>query len=157
MRLRVLACLVLSCLCASESSAQQQVVESPLPPQSVRIGRGDANPQGHAATHLCVDWSQQAWLLVYAVLPQDLHRSCAKADMERVPRARADALEAKLHRWIVHESQPAAKVAQRVVALALQQPGMPVGLTWDGGMAITYNDYNAAEKRHAAYLKDSKR
>ena len=41
MRLRVLACLVLSCLCASESSAQQQVVESPLPPQSVRIGRGD--------------------------------------------------------------------------------------------------------------------
>ena len=87
MRLRVLACLVLSCLCASESSAQQQVVESPLPPQSVRIGRGDANPQGHAATHLCVDWSQQAWLLVYAVLPQDLHRSCAKADMERVPRA----------------------------------------------------------------------
>ena len=154
MRLRVLACLVLSCLCASESSAQQQVVESPLPPQSVRIGRGDANPQGHAATHLCVDWSQQAWLLVYAVLPQDLHRSCAKADMERVPRARADALEAKLHCWIVHESQPAAKVAQRVVALALQQPGMPVGLTWDGGMAVTANDYAHAERRLQAYRDD---
>ena len=66
----------------------------------------------------------------------------------------ADALEAKLHRWIVHESQPAAKVAQRVVALALQQPGMPVGLTWDGGMAVTANDYAHAERRLQAYRDD---
>ena len=55
---------------------------------------------------------------------------------------------------LVHEVQPEAGVASRVLALARQQPGMPVGLTWDGGMAVTAGDYTAAERRLETYRAD---
>ena len=103
---------------------------------------------------LCVDRAQEAWLLVYGVLPQDRQRDCAKDGMQQVPRAQADALRAQLRRWILHDSMPGMDAAARVVELALQEPGLPVGLTWDGGMAITANDYAAAERRLAAYRTD---
>ena len=71
--------------------------------------------------------------------------------MRRVRSADIDALPARLRGWLRHEVQPAADVATRVVVLARQRPGSPVGLTWDGGMAITANDYKAAEQRLRAY------
>ena len=127
---------------------------SPLPHQPLRIGRGDANAQGNAVVAICVDQAQPAWTLLYGVLPQDGKRPCARADMQRVAQRDFPALQRRLHAWLLHEDQPEAGVAERVVALARQQPGMPVGLTWDGGMAITANDYTAAERRLAAYRAD---
>ncbi len=128
--------------------------DSPLPHQPLRIGRSDANAQGNAVAAICVDQAQPAWTLLYGVLPQDAKRPCARADMERVAQRDFPALQRRLHTWLLHEDQPEAHVAERVVELARQQPGLPVGLTWDGGMAITANDYTAAERRLAAYRAD---
>ena len=127
------------------------VQEAPLPHQPLRLGRSDANAQGNAVVAICVDRAQPAWTLLYGVLPQDGGRPCARADMERVKQRDFPALQRRLHNGLLHEEQPEAGVAARVVELARQQPGMPVGLTWDGGMAITANDYSAAERRLAAY------
>lgn len=33
-------------------------------------------------------------------------------------------------------------------------PSTPFGLTWNGGIAYTYNDYQHAKRTHAAYLAD---
>ncbi len=127
------------------------VQESPLPQHSLRVGRSDANTQGNAVTTICVDQAQPAWTLLYGVLPQDAGTPCARADMQRVKRRDFPALQRRLQAWLVHEDQPDTRVTARVIDLARQQPGMPVGLTWDGGMAITANDYSAAERRLAAY------
>lgn len=130
------------------------VEESPLPQQALRIGRSDANAQGHAVVAICLDQAQPAWTLLYAVLPQDAGRPCAHPDMQRVLRRDFPALERRLRAWLVYEVQPEAGVASRVLALARQQPGMPVGLTWDGGMAVTAGDYTAAERRLETYRAD---
>ena len=130
------------------------VQEAPLPHQPLRLGCSDANAQGNAVVAICVDRAQPAWTLLYGVLPQDDGRPCARADMERVKQRDFPALQRRLHNGLLHEEQPEAGVAARVVELARQQPGMPVGLTWDGGMAITANDYSAAERRLAAYRAD---
>lgn len=132
----------------------QTVKEEPLPKQSLRIGRSDANTQGNAVTAICVDQAQPAWTLIYGVLPQDKARPCARGDMKRVKQGDFPALQRRLRDGLLHEVQPESDVAARVMALARQQPGMPIGLTWDGGMAITATDYRAAEKRLAAYRAD---
>lgn len=130
------------------------VEEQPLPHQPLRIGRMDENVQGNLVAAICVDQEQPAWTLVYGVLPQDAARPCARKDMKKIEAREFGELQRNLRAWLLHEVQPEADVVARVLALARQQPGMPVGLTWDGGMAITANDYTAAERRLAAYRAD---
>lgn len=144
-------CLLMALLVPASACA---VEEAALPHQPLRIGRGDANAAGHAVAAICLDTAQPAWALLYGVLPQDAGRACAHPDMARVQRGEFAALQRRLRGWLVHESQPDADVAARVVALVQQQPGMPVGLTWDGGMAVTATDYTDAERRLAAYRAD---
>lgn len=144
-------CLLIALLAPASARA---VEEAALPHQPLRIGRSDANAAGHAVVAICLDTAQPAWTLLYGVLPQDAGRACAHPDMTRVQRAGFTALQRRLRGWLVHEAQPDADVAARVVALVQQQPGMPVGLTWDGGMAVTATDYTDAERRLAAYRAD---
>jgi hypothetical protein len=41
-----------------------------------------------------------------------------------------------------------------LTALLDRAPGVPFGLTWSGGIAYTYSDYQHAKRTHAAYLTD---
>ena len=138
---------------AAGGMQRHKPVETPLPAQAVWIGRGTAKPVGPAVA-ICVDQLQPAWTLIYGVPARDSNAPCARRGMHRVPNADINALPARLRSWMRHEVQPAADVATRAVALARQQPGLPVGLTWDGGMAITASDYRAAEQRLRAYEAD---
>lgn len=128
--------------------------ELPLPHQPLRIGRMDENVQENLVAAICVDQGQPAWTLIYGVLPQDAARPCARKEMKKIEAREFPELQRSLRGWLLHEFQPEADVIARVFALARQQPGMPVGLTWDGGMAITANDYTAAERRLVAYRAD---
>lgn len=130
------------------------VEEQPLPHQPLRIGRMDENVQRNLVAAICVDREQPAWTLIYGVLPQDATRPCARKEMKKIEAREFPELQRNLRGWLLHEVQPEADVVARVLALARRQPGMPVGLTWDGGMAITANDYTAAERRLAAYRAD---
>jgi hypothetical protein len=42
-----------------------------------------------------------------------------------------------------------AALVDQVLALLRDHPGTPIGVTFDGGIAITVGDYRAAERRHA--------
>lgn len=57
---------------------------------------------------------------------------------------------------IVHDDYPNVDVTAGVLALIRRYPGAPIGLTWNGGIAITYNDYRHAETGYAMYQKDPK-
>ena len=95
------------------------VQEAPLPHQPLRLGRSDANAQGNAVVAICVDRAQPAWTLLYGVLPQDGGRPCARADMERVKQRDFPALQRRLHNGLLHEEQPEAGVAARVLGQAI--------------------------------------
>ena len=155
MSLRVRACLLLSTACLVPLHAQDRVVEAPLPESGVRIGPRPA-PAGASSTVLCVDRGEAAWVLVYGLPARDATAPCAQPAMQRVAARDAAALARRLKTWQVHDIAPEAQAALRVVTLAVQQPAVPVGLTWDGGMAITATDYSDAERRLAAYRADPK-
>ena len=42
-----------------------------------------------------------------------------------------------------------------LIALLQRYPGTPFGLTWNGGLAITYGDHRYAERTYQRYLKDA--
>jgi hypothetical protein len=52
---------------------------------------------------------------------------------------------------MVNNEYPQFQVAKGIVELLKQFPGTPVGLTWNGGIAFTYNDYQYAKKLYQQY------
>jgi len=53
---------------------------------------------------------------------------------------------------IARDDYPGSRAAEGVVRLIQKYPGNPVGLTWNGGIAITYADYRHAKKTHELYV-----
>ncbi len=139
---------------AGAASAQGGQVVQGAPDPGIRLGKsGTAAP-----THVCIDsTSSPAWTLMYATADA----GCSKKEMERVTVKdfQSSAVRSRLRARVLRDAMAGTgqDALTQIGAFLVRMPGAPIGLTWDGGMAITYNDYNAAEKRHAAYLKDSKR
>ncbi len=52
---------------------------------------------------------------------------------------------------IAKDEYPGSRAAEGVVELIRKYPGNPIGLTWNGGMAITYNDYQYAKQTYRQY------
>jgi hypothetical protein len=121
-------------------------------PPDISAGVADARPPTVAA--ICVEHTQPAWILLYGMPLSGGATACAWPDMERVGVRELPGLRRRLQTWLIHEEQPESRVIERVLALVDGQPGMPVGLTWDGSMAFTANDYTAAERRLTAYRAD---
>ena len=147
------ACLAVALAALLPAPSLAQVVHG-APDPGVRIGM--PRP-GAAVTHVCVDaTSHPAWMLFYGLT--DAARPCARRDLEKLPLAqfRGAAMRDRLRGWMKHESYAASgvDVIDQIVAFVRQSPGAPIGLTFDGGMAVTFGDYDAAEKRHAAWRSD---
>lgn len=140
--------------CTGAAWAQGGQVVQGAPDPGIRLGK----PAGGAPTHVCIDTtSSPAWTLMYATADT----GCAKKDMERVTVKdfASPALRQRLRTRVLRDAMAGSgqDALKQIGAFVLQMPGAPIGLTWDGGMAITHTDYMAAEKRHAAYLKETKR
>jgi hypothetical protein len=54
----------------------------------------------------------------------------------------------RLASWIGPDRRTHA-LAKDLCATLCDAPGVPIGVTWDGGLAITASDYRAAERRLA--------
>jgi hypothetical protein len=54
----------------------------------------------------------------------------------------------RLAAWTA-DPRGAAALAVTLRQTLAENPGVPVGVTWDGGLAITFSDYRAAERRLA--------
>jgi hypothetical protein len=52
---------------------------------------------------------------------------------------------------IVKNEYAESRVVAGIIALLKTFVGTPIGLTWNGGVAITYNDYQYAQKIHQQY------
>lgn len=141
-------------LAAGLAWAQSGQVVQGAPDPGIRLGKS----AGGAPTHVCIDFtSSPAWTLMYATADA----GCAKKDMERVTVKdfASPATHQRLRKRVLRDAMAGSgqDALKQIGAFMLQMPGAPIGLTWDGGMAITAGDYDAAEKRHAVYLKETKR
>jgi len=52
---------------------------------------------------------------------------------------------------VLRDEYPNAQVSDGILALLRQYPGNPFGVTWNGGVAITANDYDHAEWGYETY------
>lgn len=139
---------------AAPVAMAQQVEVMPMPDSGVRIGGRDA-PRG-GLSHVCIDAAESAWLVLYSAPDNDAALACAKKGMTRVPIAQFDtpATRRWIRGWMNHEIVPRMKVVDAVIEAVKRNPRAPIGLTFEGGMAITYSDYRDAEKRFAAWKAD---
>lgn len=144
--LSTLVIIVASLLPASRTDAT-----SPRLPPDMQAGAFDARMP--AVVAICVDDTQPAWILLYG-LSHDDPDACAQPEMERVAVHELPGLRRRLQTWLIREEQRESRIVDRVLALVGGQPGIPMGLTWDGGLAVTANDYSAAARRLAAYQAD---
>ena len=55
---------------------------------------------------------------------------------------------------ILKDEYPGSKAVEGIVELLRRYPGTPVGVTWNGGVAITFKDYEHAKRLYKAYLED---
>lgn len=55
---------------------------------------------------------------------------------------------------IVKDEYPESRTTAGVVELVRKFPGTPIGLTWNGGIAITHMDYQHAKRIYARYKAD---
>lgn len=56
---------------------------------------------------------------------------------------------------IVKEDYPGVSIVPSVVALIKTYPGRPFAITWNGGLAVSFQDYQHAADTHKAFLEDA--
>lgn len=138
------AVLILLMATAVTAAPPQRMVIQGAPDSGLRL-RGS----GSGASQVCVDTtSSPAWTLLYSTTDA----SCAEPSMERDPLAEfpSTKLRRMLRARIIDDAFPDFDVLEQIAAFVRRYPSQPVGLTFDGGMAITATDYRAAEQRYAA-------
>lgn len=121
---------------------------------------GCATVQIPAVDAVLIDGTEASYT-VYAGIPKD------KVDAVKV-KLRDAPPGARLVAWddfvrgrdkyvtarIVKNEYPGSRAEEGVVALIRKYPGTPIGLAWNGGIAITYNDYQHARRTYEQYKED---
>lgn len=55
---------------------------------------------------------------------------------------------------IIKNEYPESRTIKGIIELVKKYPGTPIGLTWNGGIAITRNDYQHSIKTYNTYLRN---
>lgn len=55
---------------------------------------------------------------------------------------------------IAQDDYPGSQVRVGILELLERYPGVPFGLTWNGGVAFTFQDYQYARKTHELFVAD---
>jgi hypothetical protein len=63
--------------------------------------------------------------------------------------------EARFTSYLIKNEYPEIEVAKGMMQLLKTHPGTPLGLTWNGGIAFTSNDYQYAKKTYKNYQDNS--
>ena len=63
--------------------------------------------------------------------------------------------ETLIVKGISKNEYPDIPLAKGIVALLKLYPAMPFGVTWSGGIAVTYSDYKQAEKLYELHQKSA--
>lgn len=142
-----------------EPSADEQLLRD----QSCEFRRAgtpppaQAPPPGSPVECVLIDRSEPSYT-VYMHVPAEFvaevrSQSAGQPGLELVPWAGFAERSAELvAARIVHDAYPGARAVEGVVALLERYPGTPIGLTWNGGIAITRNDYQFAKRSYTNHL-----
>jgi len=114
----------------------------------------------HSQGHVLVDGTEPAYT-VYAAIPNEKvgeieakltngPKEVALVEWEKFAGAAKQYVGAR----IVRNDYPQSRTVEGIVALVRKYPGTPIGLTWNGGIAITYNDYQYAKQIFERYRAD---
>lgn len=104
---------------------------------------------------LLIDYSEKAYT-VYAGLPRD-RAEAAKATIEGKPVEfmNFEEFEANpgkiIDSRLIRNDYQGDRTAEGISALIKKYPGTPFGVTWNGGIAFTRNDYHFAKKSFDAF------
>jgi hypothetical protein len=106
-----------------------------------------------------VDTSEKAYTVFMAISAKDLDRvrsqTAGKQGVAIIARSKLEQeKQGYITSRILRDEYPGSGAADGILALLAKYPGTPFGLTWNGGLALTYNDYQHAKKLYEAYLKD---
>ena len=71
-------------------------------------------------------------------------------DWERFP----DEVDEVLGTFVKHDDYPDRDVLGGAIALLARYPGLPFGLTWNNGIAVTADDYEHARQTWARWSRD---
>ena len=113
--------------------------------------------------HVLVDAENPAYT-VFLALPEELPKlDLMDMQLEAMQRkgvevvawkAFTENLDKQVCARIVRNEYPEVNVAEDIVELLVAYPQTPVGLTWNGGIAITYGDYEHALETYRRHLAD---
>jgi len=118
------------------------------------------SPAAYSQDRVLIDGTDQAYT-VFAAIPSEKVGQ-VEAKLASAPKEVAlvewsqfaDAASQYVGARIVRNDYPQSRTVEGVVALLRKYPGTPIGLTWNGGIAITYNDYQYAKRTYEQYKAD---
>ena len=111
-----------------------------------------------ASDIVLIDMSDPAYT-VYAGLPAE-NAENVRAKIANQPaklvtfKELADDRGALIGAQIKIDDYPNSRAVDGIVELVKKYPGTPFGITWNGGIAFTRNDYTFAKRQYAAYNKN---
>ena len=142
------------------------VLRSPLfaqgpKPSGMKPVQGIPDPVDPAL--VVVDHSEGAYVVLIAV-----RRDTPEEELEELRSQVAQKEKVELVSWdeflgerqrlldsrILKDEYPGSKAVAGIIELLRRYARTPVGLSWNGGVAITFNDYEHAKRLYKAYLED---
>jgi len=110
-----------------------------------------------------IDARQSAYVIYQGVAedtsPQALEEMAGYATlagMSLVPWTQFRAnLESYITTGIVKNEYPGQRTAVGILAMLKAHPGRPIAITWNGGVATTFFDFQHAVETYEAYLEDA--
>lgn len=120
---------------------------------------------GPGASYVVVEQIEPSFI-VFTGIPKDID----KEKFEKIKDAVAKDDHAQMFEWqeftkrvqayadsiIVINDYPDISTTEGLLCLLKKAPGAPWGLTWNGGIALTYNDYQHARRTYASYKENPK-
>lgn len=106
-----------------------------------------------------VDTSERAYTVFMAISAEDLDKARSRiAGKPGVAIITRSKLEKKKEHYIgsriLRDEYAGSDAVDGILDLLAKYRDAPFGLTWNGGLAFTFNDYQHAKKLYEAYLKD---
>lgn len=153
----LLALIAVSLACTAVNAAEPAGANTVLP-------RSDGQVVS-ASKYVVVDRSEPAFI-VFTGIPKGID----KQKLEKIRQHVAGRKTATMLTWqqflqhvdeyarsvVLRNDYPRVRIVDGIVCLVASRKGAgaPWGLTWNGGIALTFNDYQHARRTYKAYKKD---
>jgi len=95
----------------------------------------------------------------------EITKDTAEKELEEIRSGASDLKDVRILTWeqfeksvggyaralIIRNDYPKFQVADELICLMDKQPGTPWGLTWNGGMVLTFDDFQFVRQRYEEY------